>query len=389
MSRLARVTFQYHNFRSLAAEVDGGGFGSKVQTDCNGNKWSLELHPGGDSRAFEQEWMWNYCKEHCRAEPGWMTIYLVSENDFPDRNVKFSLSIRDKYGAPASYLELEHCFFHESRYYGSTQIIMHSEVVGKSNNILKDDTLFVDAVIQVKDDTDDLYQPINNIAKKQLELLHSGVKSDVIFEVEDTVINAHSQILFANAPLLSEICDQGSNLSKVVINDTSPEVFRLLLEHIYSGIMPSVHQVLQWDKSLIDAANKYELIELKIAVENVLVRERILNRENVADYILFADAQSCPLLKEYAISFLVFNSDVLQLEESKHLRESGELLSEIIIIQSRSDEEGMSVTQLRNELGRLRLDVDGSKKVLVSRLEDGKRKEERDTREFFMCRRSK
>ena len=67
-------------------------------------------------------------------------------------------------------------------------------------------------------------------------------------------------------------------------------------------------------------------------VENVLVRERIVTKENVADYILFADAQSCPLLKEYAISyFLLYHREVLKSEQSKRLREYGELLSEIMI----------------------------------------------------------
>jgi hypothetical protein len=42
-----------------------------------------------------------------------------------------------------------------------------------------------------------------------------------------------------------------------------------------------------------------------MAVENILVNECIMNEVNISDYILFADAQSCPLLKEYAISYLI------------------------------------------------------------------------------------
>jgi hypothetical protein len=43
------------------------------------------------------------------------------------------------------------------------------------------------------------------------------------------------------------------------------------------------------------------LVNLKLAVETDLVRHRVLRKGNVADYILFADAISCALLKEYAI----------------------------------------------------------------------------------------
>jgi hypothetical protein len=42
---------------------------------------------------------------------------------------------------------------------------------------------------------------------------------------------------------------------------------------------------------------------LKLAVENVIVTGCFVNIESVAYYILFADAHSCSLLKEYAISY--------------------------------------------------------------------------------------
>ena len=91
--------------------------------------------------------------------------------------------------------------------------------------------------------------------------------------------------------------------------------------------------------------------------------------------ILFADAQSCPLLKEYAISYLTLNAqEVLQSESSKELRESSDLLSEIIVLTTNNSEEAMSVTELRKELGKRGLDVDGSKKALVLRFQEAKRR---------------
>ena len=65
--------------------------------------------------------------------------------------------------------------------------------------------------------------------------------------------------------------------------------------------------------------------------------------------------------------------EVLHSEDSSRLRESGELLPEIIVLQARSAEKRMTVTELRKELGKRELDVDGSKQALVSRLEDAKR----------------
>jgi hypothetical protein len=88
---------------------------------------------------------------------------------------------------------------------------------------------------------------------------------------------------------------------------------------------------------------------------------------------LFADAQSCPLLKEYAISYLILNAqEVLQSDFSKELREPGDLLSEVIVLLTNKSEVAMGANQLRKLLGNWGLDVDGSKQALVSRFQEAK-----------------
>jgi hypothetical protein len=79
-------------------------------------------------------------------------------------------------------------------------------------------------------------------------------------------------------------------------------------------------------------------------------------------------------VKEYAISFLaVHSTEVLKSELSIRLRESNELLSEIIMQMGNKNDEALTVTELRKELGKQKLDVDGSKETLVARLEEAKR----------------
>lgn len=160
----------------------------------------------------------------------------------------------------------------------------------------------------------------------------------------------------------------------------SPIVFQLVLAFVYAEQNPSDKEMLEHGKALIDAANKYELVDLKMAVQHVLVRERIINTTNVSDYILFADAKSCPLLKEYAVTFFLLNAeDVLKSEHSKCLKDSSELLAEMLLLVAGSNggtltvKDTMSVNELRLELGKRKLDVEGSKEVLVSRLEEAKR----------------
>ena len=105
------------------------------------------------------------------------------------------------------------------------------------------------------------------------------------------------------------------------------------------------------------------------------MRECILTPKNVCDYILFADAKSCPLLKEYGITFLCMNAkEILKSEHSLRLRESNELLTEVVVL-SNEVSETLNVNELRLELSKRKFDVDGTKEVLISRLEEANKRQ--------------
>ena len=250
-----------------------------------------------------------------------------------------------------------------------------NEILDPSKNILKDGALCIDVTIQVKDKKAAHYKVEGELPNKMLKLLRSGERSDATFAVAGEIIKVHSCIIHHNAPILAKHLDQ-DDTSGVIIDGISAEVFQHVLNFVYAEKYPSDKEILKFGKELIDAANRYELTGLKMTVEHALVRERILTMENVSDYILFADAQSCPLLKEYAITYFLLNArEVLKSEHSQCLRESGELLSEIMMIMTdnNTDGETLSVNELRLELGKRKLDVDGSKEALLSRLEKAKR----------------
>eukprot|EP00956_Cyclotella_meneghiniana_P032486 scaffold89677_cov23-Cyclotella_meneghiniana.AAC.2 len=178
-----------------------------------------------------------------------------------------------------------------------------------------------------------------------LKLLKSGERSDGSFKVGESTFSVHSLIIQNNAPILAKYLDQ-DNTSCVIIEGISPEVFQHVLNFVYAEKYPSDEEIFNHGSELIDAANRYELTGLKLTVEHVLVRERILTRENVLKHV-----------------------------SSQRLRESSELLSEIVMTmaESNTDDETLSVNELRLELGKRKLDVDGSKEALLSRLEEAKR----------------
>eukprot|EP00956_Cyclotella_meneghiniana_P006245 scaffold8150_cov69-Cyclotella_meneghiniana.AAC.6 len=358
----ALLHFKFDGFADLPSEVDSRVY-SYVQTDCNGNKWKLCLYPGGENDA---------------DEPGWIALYLHAKGHSTSLDTRFRFGVKNVNGAYAKQTSLEYMFELGSKDgYGSHQFMKRDIILDPNNNILKDGALCIDVMIQVKDDKDNHYDPESKLTKKMMKLLESEYGADASFKVGDCTFRVHSHILHNNAPILASHLHppKSKKKSSIVIEGISAPVFEMVLAYVYAEQRPSDEEVLEHGDELIDAANRYELVDLKVAVEHVLVRERILTTENVCDYILFADAQSCALLKEYAISFFLLNAeDVLKSKYSKCLKESGELLAEILLM-SRSNEgaETLTVNELRKELGKRKLDVDGSKDALVKRLEEAKR----------------
>jgi hypothetical protein len=235
-----------------------------------------------------------------------------------------------------------------------------------------------------------MYNPPNPLSNNMLRFLESEAESDVAFSVDDEVIKAHSQILHANAPILADMCKERSNDAPIVINGVSTDVFNMLLRFIYSGELPDLNDMLSYGNDIIKATDRFSIVELKMAVETALVRNCVVDMTNVASYLVFADAMTCPLLKEYAEQvFLLYAQEVLESESSKELQESPKLMSELLFLSSTASnpynnaskqnqqprllasglaDTNCSVTQLREALDELGLDVDGSKEILIERL---------------------
>ncbi|KAL3789710.1 hypothetical protein ACHAWO_001058 [Cyclotella atomus] len=201
-----------------------------------------------------------------------------------------------------------------------------------------------------------MYQPPSN-SKKMLKLLKSAEDADVLSTVGAKIFLAHKAIMKDSLPILVDYCKcikdpvgNNESIAARAIEGLSPKAFQLILEHIHAGSYPTDKDAIKCGKELIDAPNKFYLVELKMTVENIL---------------------ECALLY-----FVLHHKEVHKSERSKILRESRELLSEIIILMGNGGDrkdKSMSVAQLRNELGKRKLDVDGSKEALVLRLEEAKR----------------
>ena len=305
------LRFKYENFASFLSDASRGK--QRTLTDSNGHGWLLILNPAPVVDGSESDWI------NLTLRISGSLYY--NDNDVIER--RYNISIKSAKGDNVKQIQ---CDGKSPNFPTCPKFMKHSEIIDASKNILIDGALHIKVTIQIKDKENHLFQPESEHSSRMHNLLKSGEKADASFNVGGRAFPVHSQIIFAHAPILANHCD-GS------IDDITPEAFQLLLEYIYSGLKPTKDDTLKQCKDLINAANKYELVELKLYVENVLVRERILTEENVADYILFADAQCCPLLKEYAMAFFTVHCrEVLLSEHSKCFKESMELMSEIMLL---------------------------------------------------------
>ena len=346
------LPFEFDDFANICSFVDHVELSSSL-LDCNGHAWHLRLFPGGRSEEDDEGW-----------------IGLELHKEFDDYlGARFTMSVKNAdgetveerggyaWGFDDEYEDGNYTYSIDSDGEdddGDAYVIdvanfmKRSTILDADSNILKEGALHIDVFIQLKNNVNvsmkfkrnsRFFEPFETPVhqNKMLQLLENEDKADITINIDGEVFHVHSLILDNNAPTLAKYCKQNDG-SNQAIRDMDPVVFRIVLKNAYSGYRPNDNDIsatgkdlLIFGRELIDAANRFELTELKDSVETALVRERVLNRENVLDYLLFADAQSCSLFKEYAISvFIPFAQEILKSDESKLETLRKEVQSEIM-----------------------------------------------------------
>ncbi|KAL9187349.1 hypothetical protein ACHAXT_001452 [Thalassiosira profunda] len=370
------LSYKIRSFERLALNKASSGKPSIV-SDGRGNLWRLSVYPGGS-----------------KGEDKGIHVSLKRSNPIPinaegltPRPVKAKVTIIVRDSAGNSFMDDDYDAIDDFREEVGGLIyetaITRSEIIDKANNILlADGSLAIDVELQLVDQSE-AFLPSNPAPKNMLKFLESGNDSDVTFNVQDTTVAAHKLVLKMNAPFLASfVCEQHQDGSPIEIKDSSPEAFRFALKYIYGDEIPKPDELRERGKELIEVANRFELVELKLAVEHACVELRVASVENVVDWLLFADAKTCPHLKEYAKSyFTVRSKDVMAHESYKKLRETPDLKDELMEAMAKApksyfvDVGRMSVCELRAKLAEMDLDVDGSKEMLVNRLKEAQSEE--------------
>ena len=236
------------------------------------------------------------------------------------------------------------------------------------------------------------------------EMFNDEVTADVCFEVmscidhtkngkqkkqkSSALFHAHRSILSKFAPMLADLLGEDNTAT---ISDIKPDVFRHLLYYVYGGDVPA-NDLSANAMDIIDAADKYAIINLKLAAEAAYVESTEITIDNAIDNLLNADGKNCALIKERVMNFLADHPNEAS-EKISFADCPGHIMKDLLVAFGRKDKNESSgnrdewstldVSALRRKLHEKGLDVDGSHEAMIESLKNSnaERSNDRDTQE--------
>jgi len=218
------------------------------------------------------------------------------------------------------------------------------------------------------------------------EMFLDETTADVCFEVANsaeekegekkaiasTSFHAHTFILKECAPMFADLFGSNDTAS---ITDVKPDIFRHLLWYVYGGRV-SKEDLKTHAKDIIDAADKYSIVNLKLEAEAAYVKSTKITFDNAINNLLYADTKNCALLKEAVMNFLAENS-IEAAEKISFTDFPGHVVKDLLVVfgsNSKKEASGSNVDELttlcvsalRRKLHKMGLEVDGSREAMIA-----------------------
>ena len=380
----------YHGFEALSTER-----GEEVESPkftCLGHQWRLDVYPGGDENSAD----------------GMVALFLYNMSD-ESIEIEYYFSVRDATNKEVVYYD-----------FGSETFAPNGDADNKDNwgtptfakrstlvKALDNGTLTIEVRMREHDETNTWvtpYVPKNPLCKNILKKFIDEESADVVFEVGSgseqgdnnckrakttpTKFHAHRLVLQDGAPMLAELCKPNGGASTTIpITDVKPDIFHHMLYYMYGGELTD-EELETNAKELIDAADKYGVVSLKLEAEECYVRSINLTVENVIGNLIYADSKNCAYLKEAVMDFMVENGeDILDKVSFDDL--PGSLMKDLLATVTRGKQKSDSINDAPNykkmKIGDLRrmldekgFDVDGSREAMISLLKEKDKEAEKD-----------
>jgi hypothetical protein len=238
---------------------------------------------------------------------------------------------------------------------------------------LKDGALIIEVHMKLVDPTEPpaRFIPENPFACEAIRCMFMDDDSaDVVIEVKGRNFHVHRFVVQKCSTILAD-ADLLIQLSNV-----SPDIFRHLL-YMYGGKIEDAKMKLH-PKEIIDAADLYGVVNLKLDAEVRFVEATIFTMENVLDHLEYAESMNLALLIETAMKFIVENKieapNTLSFKDAPK-RIVNDLLVTFATGEGNSNNElnRMPVDELRRDCLLQRLDFEGSRDALIAALKNKQR----------------
>ncbi|XP_041493786.1 speckle-type POZ protein-like [Microtus oregoni] len=210
--------------------------------------------------------------------------------------------------------------FNPNQSWGIAKFIRQDFLFSTPCLLLPDDKLTLCCEVSVVQDgisiSEQIMQPGIDVPRCTLvddlgELWENSRFTDCCLVVADQEFRAHKAILAARSPVFRAMFEHDmleSRKNRIEIRDLKPEVFKAMMDFIYTGKEPVLHSMAD---AVLAAADKYCLERLKVMCESALCRD--LSVENAAHTLFLADLHSSVQLKSQAMEFITAHaSEVFQ-----------------------------------------------------------------------------
>uniref|UniRef100_A0A8C8TDZ7 Speckle-type POZ protein-like n=1 Tax=Peromyscus maniculatus bairdii TaxID=230844 RepID=A0A8C8TDZ7_PERMB len=144
--------------------------------------------------------------------------------------------------------------------------------------------------------------PRCTLADELGELWENYRFTDCCLVVAGQEFQAHKAILAARSPVFRAMFEhdlEESKKNRFEISDLEPQVFKAMMDFIYTGKAPDLDSMAD---ALLAAADRYGLKRLKVMCEDALCRD--LSVENAAHTLVLADLHTSGQLKTQALDFI-------------------------------------------------------------------------------------
>ena len=367
-----------HNFSDLPTTKDERV--CSPEFTCFDHYWRLYIYPGGDHR----------------SKHGYVFFDLLHMSADEGITVTFSLRVRDStceevvHKVPFTSYNEEQDIAHS---WGLLNCAKYSTMI----DALVDGTLIIEVRMRLKEiKSTKQFIPKNSLKKNVIKKFNDEESADIMFEVgigakqtndkqnniktSTTNFYAHRFIVQDVSSTLAEMCKPGEEtVTTVPITDIEPGVFKHILYYMYGGKISD--KDLEADaKDMIDAADKYGLVGLKLKAEVHYVKSTTITIDNMIDNLLYADAKNLALLKEAVMDYIVKNKNNI-IGEVSFDNVPSSMMTDLLVAMARVDksEEGdsesikynkMRVSELRKRLDNKGLEVDGLREAMISLLKE-------------------